>query len=139
MDRSVPTIYHRRMVGESDPSETLNRVLQAGRQVRLGKGVVAKTSHATIALIGLWITIAFRLGPDWKMDLALLFAGLIGTAVLIWWVRGTHAYAERNPAQAMLEGAEFLEYRRLEEQAKGAIPVEGKPGDTKSQPKLGKL
>jgi hypothetical protein len=50
---------------------------------------------------------------------SLIFVGVIATCILIWWVRRTHQFAKDNPAQAMLEGAQFVEYKRFEAQIKG--------------------
>ncbi|WP_152664085.1 hypothetical protein [Sphingomonas sp. SRS2] len=97
--------------------------------MKLGKGVVAKTSHATIATVGVWIVVVCRLGESATLNVALMLAGAAATGLCAWWVKSTQAYAERNPAQAMLEGAEFLEYRRLEEQAKNTLPpADNRPG-----------
>jgi hypothetical protein len=80
-----------------------------------------------LALMVVWGVVAWRWSADLLADAGLLVAGLAATAVVIWWVRSTQSFAERNPAQAMLEGAEFLEYQRFEAQAKGITSL-AKPG-----------
>lgn len=60
-----------------------------------------------------------RWNENLLVDGGLLVIGLAATAFSIWWTKASQAFAERNPAQAMLDGADFIEYRRLEMQAKG--------------------
>jgi hypothetical protein len=56
--------------------------------------------------------------------LVFLAVGLIATGVVVWWVRATQEFAERNPGQAMLDGAQFLGYYKFEVQVKGqTLPV----------------
>jgi hypothetical protein len=105
-----------------DPTDTLKKVLESARNVRLGRGVVAKTGHVALANILVWAIIAFRLSDNLIVDAALLLIGVLATGFSAWWTRTAHSFAERNPAQAMLEGAEFLEYRKLEVEAKGQPP-----------------
>jgi hypothetical protein len=91
-----------------------------------------------LALMGVWAVIVWRLSGAW-VDIALIGAGLVATGTGIWWVRATQDFAQRNPAQALLEGAEFLEYQKFEAQAKGLIKlppspvVEGHPSSLISQ------
>jgi hypothetical protein len=63
--------------------------------------------------------IAWRWSDNLLADAGLGLAGLVATGVFVWWTSSTQKFAERNPAQALLEGAEFLEYQRFEAQAKG--------------------
>jgi hypothetical protein len=44
---------------------------------------------------------------------------LLAAGVFVWWVRRTHAFAERNPALALLEGSQLVEYQRFVAQPKG--------------------
>lgn len=91
--------------------------------IRLARGgVVSKTSHVLLALIGVWAVIAWQLSENLIRDVGLVLAGTIATSLVAWWVRSTQAFAERNPAQAMLDGAEFLEFHKFEAQAKGIPP-----------------
>src|SRR3712207_2125779 len=50
---------------------------------------------------------------------------LVPTGAAVWWIKNMQNFAERNPAQAMLEGAEFMEFKRFEAQAKG-VPSLGR-------------
>jgi hypothetical protein len=67
-----------------------------------------------------WGIIVWRWSGNIWADAGLLLAGLVATGTVVWWVRSTQEFAQRNPAQAMLEGAEFIEYQKFEAQAKGA-------------------
>jgi hypothetical protein len=102
----------------NDPTGWLTKLTERFAHIIFPPGVIGKTSHAIIALLILWAIIAFRLPSD-VWFILLLAVGLIATGVVIWWVRSTQEFAERNPGQAMLEGAEFLDYYKSEVQAKG--------------------
>ena len=108
-----------------DPEDFLRRVVEAGRNVKFGRGVVGKTSHAVIGLIGLWLIIVVRLGTNLTADAVLLGAGCIITGMVAWWIKATQRFAADNPAQAMLEGAELIEYQRVEAEAKGGFRSSG--------------
>lgn len=105
----------------TDPDDIIQRIAEAGRNVRLGKGVVGKTGHAVLAVLAIWGVALWRLGPSLAQNIAVLVAAGLATAVFVWWTRATQAFAERNPAQAMLEGAEFLAYQRFEAATKGQL------------------
>lgn len=107
----------------TDPNDIIRRVAEAGMGIRFGRGVVAKTGYAIIVVLGIWLAIVFRLGASLTLNLFLIGVGLVATCLGIWWVRATQSFAERNPAQAMLDGAEFLEYQRFEAQVKGDAPL----------------
>lgn len=85
-----------------------------------------------LALMGVWAIIAWRVSGTYT-DIALIIVGLVSTALGVWWIRSTQDFAQRNPAQAILEGAEFLEYHKFEAQSKQvrALPaapaIEGHP------------
>jgi hypothetical protein len=109
---------------DGDPgSDILKRLGETYRSVRLGRGVVGKTGHAMLALLGIWAVIAWQLSDNLYRDFGLLIAGTAATAIFWWWTRSTQQFAERNPAQALLEGAELLEYQRFEAQIKGFPPI----------------
>jgi len=114
-------------MAEDEASKTVEKVLQSAREVRLGKGVVGKTGHIVIGTLAVWGGVVWRLGENPVANGTLLIAGMIATLFAFWWIRSIQSFAERNPAQAMLEGAEFLEYRRLEVQAKGTPALEQQP------------
>lgn len=107
----------------NDPTDALKGVLSTGRNVKLGAGVVGKTGHVMWGLIAMWAVIVMRMNDNWILDAALGVVGIFVTAVMCWFVFATHRFAEKNPAQAMLEGAEFLEYHKIEVAAKGIPPT----------------
>ncbi|MGY4469333.1 nitrogen fixation-related uncharacterized protein [Bradyrhizobium sp. LB9.1b] len=108
--------------GQFDPATWIKRLTESYSSVRFPRGVVGKTTHAMLGLIALWALILWGMSENLTKDAALLGAGLVITGVFIWWVKTTQAFAERNPAQAMLDGAEFIEYKKFEAQAKGLPP-----------------
>ena len=108
-----------------DPDDILRRAMEAGQQIKLGVGVVGKTSRAMLGIIAMWGVIVLRLSDNWALDAVLAAAGMAVTGAFAWWVNSTQQFAERNPAQAMLEGAQLLEYQRIEAEAKGGIRDHG--------------
>ncbi len=108
---------------ESDPTAWVRRLTETYASIRFGRGVVGKTGHAMIAVLIVWAIIAWRLTGSFYSDLLLVLVGAIATSAFIWWTRSTQNFAHDNPAQAMLEGAEFLEYQKFEAQAKGLPPA----------------
>lgn len=109
------------------PDEILATALESSRNVKFGRGVVSKTSYVAALVIVVWIAVAWRWSGDLSSDLGLLIAGVIATGFAGWYVKATQNFAERNPAQALLEGAELLEWQRQEAAAKGFTPVAGAP------------
>jgi hypothetical protein len=107
--------------------DLIKKLTESYRQVRFGRGVVGKTGHAMIAVIALWIMIAWRWSGNLWADGGLAIVGIAATAAFIWWVRSTQQFAEKNPAQALLEGAELLEYQKFEAQAKGMPSLGSSP------------
>jgi hypothetical protein len=107
------------MSDSNDPVEMARRLAESFRQVRFGPGVVGKTSYVLLALIGVWALVIWRLSSDVVLDAALMLAAGVVTAICLWWMRRTHAFAEKNPGLALLEGAHLLAYQRFLAQAKG--------------------
>ena len=120
----------------SDPDDVIRRIAEAGKGVKFAKGVVGKTGHAMLGVLALWGLIIWRLEGPIQSNSALLGAGLVGTIVFVWWTLATQRFAERNPAQAMLEGAEFLEYKRFEAQTKFGGLASLPPIETGVMPKV---
>lgn len=103
----------------ASPDEILASALESSRKVKFGRGVVSKTSYVAALVVGAWITIAFRIGENIYSNGGLLLAGIAATGFAHWYIKASQNFAERNPGQALLEGAEFLEWSRLEAAAKG--------------------
>jgi hypothetical protein len=103
----------------NDPMLDLRNILESGKSIKFGRGVIGKTSHIAMANLGVWSVIVFRWGDNLVVDGGLMAIGLAATAFSVWWTKSSQSFANQNPAQAMLEGADFVEYRRMEMQAKG--------------------
>lgn len=114
---------HSSQSGPFDPSDWIRRLTESYRSVRFPRGVVGKTTQGMLALLGVWGVVLWRWSENLITDAGLLAAGLVASGVFIWWVRTTQAFAERNPAQAILDGAEFVEYKKFEAQVKGLPPT----------------
>lgn len=112
------------MSDSNDPIELVRRLAESFRQVNFGSGVVGKTSHVLLAVVGVWAITAWRLSPDIVQDADLLGAAGAVTGLYIWWTRRTQAFAEKNPGLAPLEGAHLLEYQRFVAQMTG-LPDDG--------------
>lgn len=126
------------MSSDGDPSALVEKVLEAGRNVRFGKGVVSKTSYIAAFVVAVWGIVAWKWSESLIMDAGLLVAGTVVTAFGVWFIGGTRRFAERNPELALFEGAQLLEWRKMEVAAKGLAPradqtlLEDKGGPPKS-------
>lgn len=89
-----------------------------------------------LGLLIVWGIVAWRWTDNLASDGGLLVVGLAASVVYWSWMKSTQRFAERNPAQAMLEGAEFIEYQKFEAQVKGlppgrsALQIEGSAVET---------
>jgi hypothetical protein len=110
---------------DSDPIDWIKRLGESYRSMRFPRGVVGKTTQAMLALLGVWAVIAWQWSDNLYRDGGLLIGGLAATGVFMWWVKATQTFAERNPAQAILDGAQFIEYKKFEAQVKGLPPSTG--------------
>jgi hypothetical protein len=99
----------------------LNKLSETYSQVQFGPGVVGKTSRATLALMGVWAVVLFRLSGDLWMNSFLLAGGIIATGIYRWWVNKTHTFAESHPDLALLEGGQLIEWQRWEAEINGQI------------------
>jgi hypothetical protein len=109
----------------TDPDEFLRQFVEAGRNVKFGRGVVGKTNQAALGLIGLWLAIVLKVNNSLALDAVLVGCGILGTGAVIWWIVATQKFAAENPAQAMLEGAELIEYQKFEASIKGGAVNNG--------------
>lgn len=105
--------------------EILRRISASYKSIRLPGGVIGKTTRGMLAIIGVWGLIVWKITDSIVTNSVLVLVGVAITAVFIWWVRKTHDFAEKNPAQAMLDGAEFIEYQKFTTQIKGSPPFIG--------------
>lgn len=112
-------------MADKDPATVVEGILSSGRNIRLGRGVVSKTSYVAGLTAIVWAGIVWRWSADLTMNAGLLIVGLLLTAFSVWFISGTQRFAERNPAQALLEGAELLEWQKMEAAAKGLPPTIG--------------
>jgi hypothetical protein len=64
-----------------DPNDLLKQLVEQGRSIKFGRGVVGKTSHATIAVIGLWGIVLFRLSTNLWQNVALLVGAGVATGI----------------------------------------------------------
>ena len=108
---------------ERDPLNPLKGLAEKYSQVKLGRGIVGKTGAVTLGLFALWAIVLWRLSGTLWLDLALLGSGITITCVYFWWARKAHAFAERHPGIALLEGAHLIEYQKWEAQIKGHPPL----------------
>jgi hypothetical protein len=103
---------------DSNPPPWFGKLTEKFGHIKFPPGVIGKSSLVSVALLGLWALIVVKMPNDtWSSPLPVV--GVFVTIFVVWWVRFTQRFAERNPGQAMLEGVELLEYHKFEIQAKG--------------------
>jgi O-antigen ligase len=111
------------MSDSSDPVELVRKLAESFRQIKFGAGVVGKTSHGMLAVVGVWAIVVSRLSADIVQDAALLGTAAAVTGLYVWWTLRTQAFAEKNPGLALLEGAQLLEHQRFVAQKNGLTPA----------------
>lgn len=95
------------------------------QRIRLSRGVVGKTTYTAIAFFGVLGIVAARLPSDMLLALA-----LIACAIFLIYFVGLLHFANKNPAAALLEGAELLHWQQTELAAKGTGPIPLQPAIT---------
>ena len=91
---------------------------ESGDRVRLGRGVVGRTTYAVVAALVVLALVA------WRGDPAMLFWIAVLTLVLfLAYFGGVLWFAHRHPGVALLEGAELLRWRQTELAAKGIASI----------------
>jgi hypothetical protein len=97
-----------------DPTRTLLARMQALGHIRLAHGVVGKTSVVTGLALLVLAGIAWRVSTDLLLVMGgmVLLIFFVYLAAVLW-------FAHRHPEQALLEGAEIIQYREQEMAAKG--------------------
>lgn len=89
---------------------------------------MSKTTYVAGLVVALWLMIAWKWDEEsLAANGGLVLAGLIATVFAVWYIRSSQNFAERNPGQALLDGAEFLEWSRLEAAAKGVPSLPQQP------------
>lgn len=88
---------------------------------------MSKTSYVAALCLAVWLAVAWRWSGPIADNWGLLIAGTVTTLFAAWYIKATQNFAERNPAQALLEGTEFLEWSRIEAAAKGLPPTPDQP------------
>lgn len=106
--------------------ETISKALESARNVRLGRGVVSKTSYIAALPLLVWGIVVWKWSENLTTDAGLSFVGIVATIFAAWFIRSTRDFAERNPALALMEGAELIEWRKMEVAAQG-IPAPANP------------
>ena len=91
-------------------------------RVRLSRGVVGRTTYAVGGLFVVLAIVAGRIDP-----LYLLWVAGFATAAFAMYFIGVLAFAHKNPAVALLEGAELLHWQQTELAAKGMTAVPTAP------------
>lgn len=71
-----------------------------------------------IALLVIWLSVVWKLGDSLVLNCFLLGSAVFASVLVVWWIWATQRFAERSPAQAMLDGDEFIEYKRFEAEVK---------------------
>lgn len=107
------------MANGPDPITWLKELAESATRVRLPPGVIGKSSTIYLGLLALWAIILFRLsGSDFWLDGFLVGGGLLATYGATRECEKMRKYAVENPALALTEGADIIEYRKFEAQQK---------------------
>jgi hypothetical protein len=85
-------------------------------RVRLARGVVGNTTYAVCCAFLLLVAVAFGLAAHPYIALSAI---AIICGVLLVYLFGTWIFAHRHPDQALLGGAELLQWRQMDMAAKG--------------------
>jgi len=125
--QSIPElVYHVAMIRELE--RILNHFGLTGnyRRVTLGKGVVGKSTSGFIGLCGVFGLVAIGLiiagQPLYLLALALLIA-----LVYLYYQYSIVGFATKNPASALLEGADFVKWHQNEIAAKDFKVIPNEP------------
>ncbi|MFZ0640647.1 MAG: hypothetical protein WA020_08390 [Candidatus Acidiferrales bacterium] len=110
-------------------SDLMQRLGISGRQlqnVKLGPGVVGRNS--SIAWVFEVVMLAGVIASAVEHDTLMLGVSLGGSILVAVVISLSNVYfGNKNPAAALLEGAQFLEYHQMQMAAKG-VPVIESPG-----------
>ena len=86
--------------------------------IKLGSGLLGK-SAMVLGILMLCVCVAmFRL----HSDLAILMAIMLGAVFFFAWFVPIIRFADKHPAEALLEGSQWAEHQRFQIEAKGYPP-----------------
>jgi hypothetical protein len=91
---------------------------EIGGVLKLGSGLLGKSAIALSIWEGIILIAVVRLQSDWAIMSAIALGG-IGFFV---WYFPVISFAKKNPAEALLEGAEWSGFQRYRAEAKGYMP-----------------
>ncbi len=84
-------------------------------RIKLGRGVVGKTTLVCLGLMVVLGIVAYRLEGNWFLISVALLAGFL----FILYLFKVFSFATTNPGEALLEGAELITWKRIDLAAKG--------------------
>jgi hypothetical protein len=110
------------MPGSDSLTQMLFARAQALGHIRLARGVVGKTSIVAGIVFLVLSGVAWRMPTDvlFTFGVILLLGFFAYIAAMLW-------FAHRHPEQALLEGAEIIQYRQQEMAAKGVTELPRSP------------
>lgn len=119
------------MTDDNDLARTFLARMQALGHIRLARGVVGKTSIVAGIVFLVLGSIAWRISAD----LLFAFGGMVLIGFFMYLVAMLW-FAHTHPEQALLEGAEIIQYRRQEMAAKGIPEAPASPPIIPQQQRL---
>lgn len=105
-------------------------IKEIGGVLKLGSGLLGKSAIALCIWLGIILVAVFRL----KSDLAIVGVIAIGAIGFFAWFFPVIKFAKKNPAEALLEGAEWSGFQKFQASAKNFVPT---PDDTRLLPPSG--
>ena len=106
-------------------------------RVRLGRGVIGRSTYAVGAALAVLGIIAWRIDPKDLLTLAWIAGGLFAVYFI-----GALWFSARHPGISLLEGADLLRWRQMDQVAvKGsaAIPIAPSIPDPEQPPLSGRI
>ena len=95
---------------KSDAAALLERAQAQLERVKLGRGVVGKLTNIGLAFFGIIAIVVARSDNPWIMGGAIVSA----VAAFGFFVYRVTEFADKHPEAALLEGAEFVAYKKLQ-------------------------
>ena len=111
---SRPTMRYLRLMTDKPTIDQALAWLASAKGFKLGSGIVGKTGQVVLGLLILWGILVVKMTDNLYFDGVLAGIGCLITLFVVWFIIKTHSFAQENPAQALLEGAEVLAYKQLE-------------------------